>query len=43
MHFHHPLAAIIPYVIFTATYWAAGGLRENGDTYIYPSKNACYA
>lgn len=39
LHFHHSLAALIPYVTFSAIYWAAGGTRENGLSYIYPILN----
>lgn len=39
LHFHHSFAALGPYVVFSAIYWAAGGRRENGLSYIYPILN----
>lgn len=39
LHFHHSFAALGPYVVFSAIYWAAGGQRENGLSYIYPILN----
>ncbi|EFX90156.1 hypothetical protein DAPPUDRAFT_232695 [Daphnia pulex] len=40
LHFHHSFAALGPYVVFSAIYWAAGGQRENGlSYYIYPILN----
>ena len=39
LHFYQSLAALGPYVIFSAIYWAAGGRRENGLSYIYPILN----
>lgn len=38
-HFYQPLAALVPYVIFSVIYWAAGGRRENGISFIYPVLN----
>jgi hypothetical protein len=39
LHFYQSLAALGPYVVFSAIYWAAGGRRENGLSYIYPILN----
>ena len=39
LHFYQSLAALGPYVVFSAIYWAVGGRRENGLSYIYPILN----
>lgn len=39
LHFYQSLAALGPYTAFSAIYWAAGGRRENGLSYIYPILN----
>lgn len=39
LHFLQPLAALVPYTVFSIIYWAAGGRRENGLSYIYPILN----
>ena len=39
MHFYNPLLVLLSYVVFSAIYWAAGGVTERGLTYIYPILN----
>lgn len=38
-HFFHSAGVIIPYFVFSLIYWAAGGRRENGLSYLYPVLN----
>lgn len=36
MHFYQPFVVWLAYIAFSTIYWAAGGVNENGDHYIYP-------
>lgn len=36
MHFYHPFVVWLAYIAFSSIYWAAGGVNEDGDSYIYP-------
>ena len=39
MHFYHPLVVILANIAFSSIYWAAGGLNNDGSSYIYPVLN----
>ena len=39
MHFYQPGLVMLAYTIFSAVYWAVGGVTEEGLHYIYPILN----